>query len=71
MDKRSVGSAGKRMRFRVIDCKCGADPPKNPSGRDSAGSEIDEEMVRFLSAGNGFCIAVAIFSDHKARPNPR
>ena len=62
MDKRSVGNSGKDVSNIDMNCKRGADRPKNSAGRTGT-FPSREEMASPVSMGNGSCITVVIFSN--------
>src|SRR6266851_3395421 len=56
-DKSSFCGAGNEMPCRSSDRRCGADPPRNESGRlDCCPSSSADESCRDVSAGSGTLI---------------
>ena len=64
-DERRFDNAGKEIADKVISCKDGANPPKNPAGRSGTCSPA-ERMLRCVSRGNGFCINMVNFPNSKS-----
>ena len=62
-DKRSLVIDGNGMLLNESSRRCGADPPKNESGRTDATLGF-AQTSRCVSSGNGFCIAAANLSQH-------
>jgi|SRR5712671_2831657 len=63
-DKSSFGTDGTGMLSNLSSRRCGADPPKNESGRIGI-TWLYAETSRYVSSGNGFCIAAANLSQRE------
>ena len=57
--KSSFGNPENEMPYKWNDCRRGADPPKNESGRTGF-IPIYLARLRFFSAGNSTCINIAV-----------
>ena len=56
--RRNLGSKGNRIPSSHIFCRCGASPPRNPSGSAGLGAASSHNCIhRYVNIGNGCSIA--------------
>ena len=71
VDKSSFLIAGNRMSHKLSDCRVGADPPKNESGKVGTSSRYDNDKASSssISAGKGSLIVASSSNNEVGAPS--